>query len=222
MMFAKLILLLSLESKVRRAEETGKPIKAKEGGKVVYYDFQTAQKINEDYRAMTKRLAAARTQSEERPTTVKLLDAAVSNVRHMVRNAVDNTAGYPIAKWQNKQTAKYLKHHPNTDKYVVDLIPGLFQNIGSQHRYARVLQGRGHLPNHIHPNNGRPEPERVARMVGQYDSLEKRTGAKPHRIISGHSDGAALAIKMVQGYEGRERVMRYKIQCVQARAPSVH
>ncbi len=200
----------------------GKGYELKEGKKVTYVDFDTQERINKDYIGMQRSLAPARAGAPERPGLAKLVGSAFNNVKNIARNAFDNSIGYVIAQGQNYRSRRDLKNNPQTKKTAVYLIPGLFQNIGSQQAYARQLRKQGHIPYHIHPNNGQAESERVKMADKQLEGLVKKTGAHPYAVISGHSDGAALGIHLVQGNEGKARVNKYKIMGVQARAPSVH
>ena len=213
-----LLFLLHVESHGKKRNEkssnasSGKPT-------VSYFDYKTGNKVDTDFAKLQHELAPKRHQATSRPGLGKLVSAAINNVKNVAVNAFDNTVGYGIAQYQNYQTRRELKKSPKTDKYMTVHIPGLFQNIGSQWRFAKLERQKGRLPYHVHPHNELHKAEREAAARAQLDDLKKLTGANPYKIVSGHSDGAALAIGLAQD---KKTVEEHKIAYVQARAPSAH
>ncbi|PIZ52196.1 hypothetical protein COY27_01045 [Candidatus Woesearchaeota archaeon CG_4_10_14_0_2_um_filter_33_13] len=207
-------ILLALEDKVRTAErEAGK-------NKVVFVDFETKKRVEAGYKNLESELKPWRAAAPEQSKKQTRTELGPSNVGNVIRNLFDNTVGYGISTYQNVRTRRELKKDPAAaKKHMTVLIPGLFQNIGSQWRLARVERKKGRLVYHVHPHNGLQKEAREDAAVKQLEELKNKTGKNPYKIISGHSDGAALGIGLAQR---KKAVKDHKIYAVQARAPSVH
>ncbi len=217
-----LLFLLSLEGKVKKSDNY-----EHSSGQVHethFIDYKNGKEIDsktidKKYQKLQQELAGKRGQAPSRPGLGKLVGAAMNNVKNITLNAFDNTIGYGIASYQNYQTKRTLKKNPKTDRYMTVLIPGLFQEIGSQWRLGKREKENGRLPYHLHPNNSLPKAEREEAARRQLEYLKGKTHANPYKILSGHSDGAALAVGLAQD---QKTVKDHKIVYVQARAPSVH
>ena len=237
------LFLLSLETKVHKAEKAGdkhgkgsdthsstsgkshvlqwryeperlNPVLLSQKERMEEPDTETA------YKRLRKELKPLEDRAPARPGPGDLLKAAIGNVKNVANNTFDNTVGYVIAQAQNYRTKRHYKNNPESKDTEVVLIPGLFQNKGSQWRLARDLREAGHQPYHLKNNNGKPKKERERLAFKQLDDLIAYTGAKNHdRIISGHSDGASLAVGMATY---KDVGSKYRIRAVQARAPSTH
>ncbi len=144
------------------------------------------------------------------------------NVRNMTVNAIDNTVGLPIAHYQNWKTAHYLKKHPDTKNPILYLMHGLAQNIGSQWRLASQARDIGLHPYHLKGKHHLGDEGAAKDAFHQIEHLHHDTHlTEPHRrkdYFSGHNSGGNVGIEMA----GDEKIKKYGIHHVQARAPTPH
>ena len=140
------------------------------------------------------------------------------NVANVAKNAFDNTAGLGVAKYQNYKTAKEMKK--GADGKVVYLMHGVAQNQGSQWRLAKELQKEGYKPYHLKAKHRKPRKEIADDAFGQIDKFHNKAGIEEavNRAdhFSGHSSGGDIGIYMA----GDDRMKKYGIKSVQARAPA--
>lgn len=140
------------------------------------------------------------------------------NIKNVARNAFDNTVGYGIAKYQNRKTRKSFKK--GSDKKIVYLVHGVMQNEGSQWRLAKELRKQGYEPVHLKGYHKLPRKESSDKAFEQVDKFHKKAkikdAEKREDLYSGHSSGGDLGIYMA----GDERIKKYGIKKIQARAPA--
>lgn len=155
------------------------------------------------------------------PNVKGLFGNVTATTRNLVTNAVDNTLGYAIAKGQNYKTKKALKNG-DSEKDIVYLMHGLYQNEGSQWRLGSQLKKEGKHVYHLKGNHGtgRNIDRSVEKAYNQIDKLHKGRISKEDAIsrndyFSGHSSGGDVGIHLGSDAKTRD----YGIKRVQARAP---
>ncbi|MBW2978026.1 hypothetical protein KY331_04230 [Candidatus Woesearchaeota archaeon] len=155
-----------------------------------------------------------------KPTFRQKISATVRNAVNITRNAVDNTAGYGIAKYQNRKTRRDFKQNPARKDKIVYLMHGILQNEGSQWRLGKQLRKEGFEPYHLKGHHSLPRKQDADKAFEQIDDFQKDTKLKnPSKRsdhFSGHSSGADIGIYMA----GDKRIKKYGIGRVQARAPA--
>ena len=148
------------------------------------------------------------------------LGKAIGNLKNIARNAVDNTVGYGIAKYQNAKTTRALASDSQTDGQIVYLMHGLFQNEGSQWRLAKQLRKQGKIPYHLKGHHSLTREENAEKTFEQLEKLHTKTGLnnahERYDAFSGHSSGGDMGIYLA----GDHRTPQYGIKKVQARAPA--
>ncbi|MBC8500288.1 MAG: hypothetical protein ISS25_02640 [Nanoarchaeota archaeon] len=205
------IFLLSLEEKVEPAKpETPKPSEVKK-----QYVEKKYEEMKKEYKPLKKKAEAASQRSLSNRTKVFF-----ENSKNIVRNAVDNTVGLGIAKYQNYKTKKHFKKDASSTDEIVYLMHGLFQNEGSQWRLAKQLRKEGKHAYHLKGHHSLPRKENADKSFEQIDEMHKYTelknAEKRRDTFSGHSSGGDVGIYMA----GDERIRQYGIKKVQARAPA--
>lgn len=219
-----IIFAATLEKDIEKAVKTEKKAK---GAEFATLKKQIAQlPVYEDKKVIEAEFAALKKEIEPyqktapKPTFREKIKGAFSNIKNIARNAYDNTAGLVAAKYQNYQTKKYYRKEPGSDKPIVYLIHGLFQNEGSQRKLGKQLIKEGLRPYHLKGYHHLPREENAERAWKQIDNLHDyaklKEAYKRKDVISGHSSGADLAIYMA----GDKRVTEYGVKQVQARAPA--
>ncbi len=175
--------------------------------------------INEKYKVIKVAYDKAK-KKVKLPKMSARMSAGIDNVKNIIRNGFDNTIGYGIAKAQNYQTKRELKKNPGSDKKIVYLMHGLFQDEGSQWRYGSELRRRGYNVYHLKGHHSLEREANVDKAFEQIDGLHKYTKLKDpstrYDAFSGHSSGADVGIAMASD----PRVSKYGIREVQARAPA--
>jgi len=183
--------------------------------------------VNKEYAKMQKKVGPIQAQAPT-PTTKSRIKAGFNSIANIGRNVYDSTVGYGVAKGQNWKSRRYLKKNPGTDKDIVYLINGIYQNMGSQHRLSREFRKKGLVPYHIQVNHGKTRKENAGKFYKQTGDMHNKTKLKnvPKRTdaISGHSSGGDLAIYLA----GEEKTSRYGVnpvsksdkETIQARAPA--
>lgn len=197
-----LIFLADLEKRVKEGKEAPE-----------------AKLVEARYKDLKKQIEPYRKAMPEPPSFGKRAKAAISNAANVVRNAYDNTVGYAIAKGQNWKTRKHFSEDPGDKEKIVYLMHGLMQNEGSQRRFGKQLRKAGMHPYHLKGNHHLSRKQSAEEGFRQIDKFQKETHlkspSKRHDYFSGHSSGADVGIYMA----GDERIKKYGIEKVQARAP---
>ncbi len=192
------LFLMTIESKLRKKEEKYNFIKVK---------FGELQRQRNAYQTKD-------------PSLGNRIGSAFKNIGNVALNGFDNTVGYGVAKYQNSKTRKHLKGDPNSKRNIVYLMHGLLQNEGSQWRFAKQLRKSGYEPYHLKGNHDLKRSESVDKAFEQIKGLHKKTKlknpSKRYDVFSGHSSGADVGLYMA----GDERIKKYGIKEVQARAPA--
>lgn len=203
------IFLATLEDEVKEAEIKSKP-KTKE------------QDVKEKYEKIDKKYQPVREKVYSEPSLGQKLKATVNNVKNVARNAVDNTVGYGIAKYQNYKTKKHFKNEPASNDEITYLMHGLFQNEGSQWRLAKQLRKEGKQAYHLKGHHSLPKKENIDRtyeQIGDFHNNTKLENVKNRNDkFSGHSSGGNIGIYMAED----ERTAKYGIKKIQARAPATY
>ena len=170
----------------------------------------------EGYDTIEKHLEDSR---KSLPGATKSPSNVFRTAKNVVYNAIDNTIGYPIAKYQNYQTVRQLKK--GKDKPIVYLMHGIVQNEGSQWRFAKQLKKQGFHVQHLKGNHGKRDVRySVEKAYEQIDKFQKKariyeTASNRKDYFSGHSSGADTGIHMAAD----KRTIDYGIKRIQARAP---
>ncbi|MDO8642798.1 MAG: hypothetical protein Q7R76_04410 [Candidatus Woesearchaeota archaeon] len=217
-----------LELKVHDPFNVEPPVRDKEKREALYPGKKSAQAQYESdptkyaVKGMEHELEGAR---QRMPGPRKLADKVrlmFENVRNIAVNAVDNTVGVPIAHYQNWKTAKYLKAHPDTKNPVLYLMHGLAQTIGSQWRLASQARELGIQPYHLKGKHALGDTGAAEDAFHQIEHLHHQTHlhnpSKRKDYYSGHSSGGNVGIEMA----ANEKIKKYGIHQVQARAPTPH
>lgn len=203
-----IVLLANLETKVKKAT------KGKGNNK------PNSQIVQREYEQLVAETEPYKRALPERPSLGPRVRASFKNVKNVIRNAYDNTVGYGIAKYQNVQTRRHFKKKPESQDKIVYLMHGLFQNEGSQRKLASQLKKKGYRPYHLKGYHHLAGKEGADKGFEQIEKFHKKTGLKEPRkrsdYFSGHSSGADRGIYMA----GDERIKKYGIKEVQARAPA--
>lgn len=159
-------------------------------------------------------------QKTSEPSLGNRVKSAFGNIKNAADSAFENSVGYVISKGQDHKTDRYVKKNPGTKKKIVYMMPGWKQNPGSQRRYATQLRKEGYLPRHLKGNHHLERKESAEKGFEQIGKFQKKTKLKnPHKrddYFSGHSSGGDVGIYMA----GDERIKKYGIREVQARAPA--
>lgn len=207
----RFIVLLSLETQVRKATKEKKPSK---GENII---------VQREYDQLVAETEPYKRALPERPSLGKRIKASFRNVKNVAINAYDNTIGYGIAKYQNRQTVKHFKKNPESLDNLDLRTYGWNQNIGAGHR--EVSQARKIDPHTRHflfkaSSNltGKEGVDESYNDIGK--NLYKKSGLKhmdKRRIrLKGHSSGGNRVIEM----SGDERVYEYGIKETYAVAPT--
>lgn len=217
-----------LELKVHEPLPVEPPVYDKEKRRGLYPDSESFQAQHEKdttkygVRGIEHELTDAR---QRMPGPRKLGDKVyqmVANVKNMAVNAIDNTVGVPIAHYQNWKTARYLKGHPDTKNPILYLMHGLAQTIGSQWRLASQARDLGMQPYHVKGKHHLGDIKAAEDAFHQIEHMHRQTDLKDaykrKDIFSGHSSGANVGIEMAAD----EKIKKYGIAQVQARAPTPH
>lgn len=179
------------------------------------------QYINDNYRSISGGRIGKFQAAAPKPKGSERFKAAIGNIKNLATSAIDNTVGYAIAKHQNYKTKNYFANTGgNENDKIVYLMHGVFQNQGSQWRYAKQLQKEGYKVVHLKGNHLKTREHSVNEAYRQIQNFHERAKIKdPKKIkayFSGHSGGADTGIYMAAD----ERSKKYNIQAVQARAPA--
>lgn len=154
------------------------------------------------------------------PTTTGKIKAGIKNIGKITQNAYDNTIGYFSAKTQNFSTKRHYKKTPEAEDKIVYMMHGAFQNEGSQWKMGKQLKKEGYMPYHLKGHHKLPRKENAEKAFEQIKDFQEDTELKePSKrkdMYSGHSSGADVGIYMA----GDERIKKYGIKHVQARAPA--
>lgn len=181
---------------------------------------QERRVIEKTFEEMQKEIAPIRETAPKEPTLSERMDSATSNIKNLARNAIDNTIGLGIAKFQNFKTKRHFKKNPESKEQIGYLMHGLFQNEGSQWRLARDLRKAGHQPYHLKGNHSLPRKGSVKKAYEQIEKFHKDTGLKNtserNDYFSGHSSGGDVGVYMAADY----KTIQYGIKKIQARAPA--
>lgn len=193
---------------------------------------QKRSQFEQAYKAIKKEQAEL-AKELPRPSLDERIKSATKNIPKLARNLYDNTIGFPIALFQNYKTKKYFKKHSlDNQTSLVHAVPGLFQNIGSQQKYAKQLNKAGFKVLH-HPGNhhlGRKgSVEKLKESIDQFftktgiKEAAKKAGYDPNKYIknlnhlaTGHSSGADVLI------DAAEDLYKLGIKAIQARAPAYY
>ena len=173
--------------------------------------------IESSYKRMEQDVSRYRAKA---PASVPTGKGLVHNLWNIAVNAIDNTVGYGIAKYQNYRTRRELRKDPESKKQIVYLMHGVMQNKGSQWRLARDLKKKGYAAYHLKVDHSLTRKDGADRAFGQVKELHDYTGIKNAEkrkdLLTGHSSGADLGIFMASD----PRIKEYGISRVQARAPA--
>ena len=201
-----LLFLMTLDQDVKKEEKKSKP--KSEQDRIIEVKYEDLQEQRRPYQKIPDPSLGGRVKS------------AFRNIGNVAVNAFDNTIGYPIAKYQNYKTKAHFKEDPKSDKKMVYLMHGLFQNEGSQWRLGKQLRKSGYQPYHLKGNHNLPIEEDADKAFEQIDNLHKDTKLKNagqrKDYFSGHSSGGDVGLYMA----GDNRIKQYGIKEVQARAPA--
>jgi len=202
-----LLFLATLEQDIEKKE--GKKKNKIEEEKIVEKKYEELQKYRSPYQ-----------KSAPEPSLGGRVSSAFRNIKNLAVNAFDNTIGYPIAKYQNYQTKEHFKGDPNSDKKLVYLMHGMFQNEGSQWRFGKQLKKSNYNPYHLKGHHHLELKKNADKAFEQIKRLHKETKLKNASqrkdYFSGHSSGGDVGLYMA----GDERIRKYGIKEVQARAPA--
>ena len=182
---------------------------------------ESEQIINQQYQTLKDSYASLKASIRKKVgDAAGGLGKAIGNVRNIARNAIDNTVGYGIAKYQNAKTTRTLRRNPQTGDQIVYLMHGLFQNEGSQWRLAKQMRKQGKIPYHLKGHHNLERAENAEKTFEQIGNLHEKTDLyKPHErydAFSGHSSGGDMGIYLATD----PRTPQYGIKKVQARAPA--
>lgn len=126
----------------------------------------------------------------------------LAKIKSIAKNAYSNTIKFPVSKYQNYKTEKYLGENPDTDKRLNIIVNGLCQNIGANAQMGKDANERGELAYHLHAGHGLfkiKHPKKRAENV--YKGLNKlkaktkiddKTFKKLPKDYLGHSSGGDL------------------------------
>jgi|GEM_PF-2439448 len=155
-----------------------------------------------------------------KPTTGERFKATISNIKNVATNAIDNTVGLGIAKYQNYKTKDYFRNSKDQSDKIVYLMHGVFQNQGSQWRLAKELKKQGYRPYHLNGNHIKGRKVSVDKAYEQIENFHKAANIRDAKerddYFSGHSSGADTGIHMAAD----SRIKKYGIGSIQARAPA--
>jgi len=200
-MINPIIFLISLEKKVKEVKSDD-------------------QATLTEYKRLEKGLAPYKKEAAKiQPSLGQRVKAAANGVANVARNVYDNTVGYGIAKVQNYGTKRHFKKDPASKNKIVYLMHGIYQNEGSQWKLAKQLKKEGYKPLHLKGHHRLSRKEAAEKGFEQIDDFHKYTKLKDAEKrsdhFSGHSSGADVGIYMA----GDERIRKYGIKNIQARAP---
>jgi hypothetical protein len=197
-----ILFLASLEKKVKEAKA--------EEVKVIEAEYEDLKKQTEPYRKAMPSI----------PSFGARAKAAIRNIGNVARNAYGLTIGYARAKGQNWKTRRHYKKNPASKARIRYLKAGFAQNEGAQATYGKQIEKTGDHPYHLKPNHHLPRKENAEKTFEQIHELHKYTKLKNvsdrDDSFDGHSSGADIGIYMA----GDERIKKYGIKKVQARAPA--
>ena len=129
-----------------------------------------------------------------------------------------------------KYTLEYLKKHPDTDKTIVWISPGLEMGVRTMWRLGREFIKKGMLPIYHQYVYGDSREDKADSLIEHMQEVEKETGLKDMHLrndaIFGQSAGGIMAIYMC----GDPRISKYGINplddkdllTVQAIAPPLY
>jgi hypothetical protein len=181
---------------------------------------EEAKVIEVKYEDLKKQIEPYKKAMPRPPSIGTRARAAIGNVRNVARNAYGLTIGYARAKGQNRKTRRHYRKKPTSKKRIIYLKAGFAQNEGAQATYGRQIEKTGDHPYHLKPNHHLPIKENVEKTFEQIHELHEYTKLKNvsdrDDPFDGHSSGANVGIRMA----GDERIKKYGIKRVQARAPA--
>ena len=195
-MIKLLLFLANLEQKVKES-------------KIIEVDFKKLQKEKEKYSAKIPS-----------PTTGGKIKAGIYNIGKIAKNALDNTVGYPIVKYQNYKEKKYFKKHPDSKEPIIWNEHGSYQTIGSQRVFTKQAKKQGYHVINLKGYYLLSRKENAKKTEEQIEEFQKATKLKkPEKRndwYKGHSTGADVGIYLA----GNEKIKKYGIKHMQAVAPA--
>ena len=142
------------------------------------------------------------------------------NTKNVIRDAYDQSFGMFHALAQDRKTKKYIKKNPGTDKPILYLESGLFQNRGGQWRLGKEGGKAGFLSKHLKGRHHLSRQEAAHMNFEDIKKFHEYTGlknvVKRKDYASGHSSGADRLLYMA----GDKRIKKTGIKYIQARAPA--
>ncbi|TKJ17807.1 hypothetical protein CEE44_04750 [Candidatus Woesearchaeota archaeon B3_Woes] len=206
----RFIVLLSLETKVRKATK-GKDNSLKRGDhKIVQREYDQLVAETEPYkRAMP-----------ERSPLGKRMRVGVRNVKNIARNIHANTYGNLSVYRQDSQTKSHYKKNPRSKEPMAHITPGFGMTRGSMYKLGKEFRKEGYRPvfhkghHFLSEKEGAEKGFRKMRKLHRYTKLEDI----PNRndIMIGHSSGGNRVRYMARD----KRIKKYGIKKAYAIAPT--